>query len=132
MAEATLIVETQSLSRLARPGQVDGRRNRHCQEHRTSCNQEREHRSIPFSRQGHDEVDTNVAGERCELFHTMHTVVAPKTPATACLGALPRNSMANHPPERPRPSGDFFVRFSPGCRPRHGMTHTATCRGSTG
>ena len=31
MAEPTLIVETQSLSRLARPGQIDGRRNRHCQ-----------------------------------------------------------------------------------------------------
>ena len=65
-----------SLSRLARPGQIDGRRNRHCQEHRTSCNQEREHRSIPFSHQGHDGVDTNVAGERSELFHTIHPVVA--------------------------------------------------------
>jgi hypothetical protein len=37
-----------SLSRLARPGQIDGRRNRHCQEHRTSGNQEREHRSTPL------------------------------------------------------------------------------------
>ena len=57
-----------SLSRLARPGQIDGRRNRHCQEHRTSGNQEREHRSLPFSRRGHDEADADVAVNALNCF----------------------------------------------------------------
>jgi hypothetical protein len=69
---------------------------------------------VLFSRQGHDEADADVAGERSELFHTIHPVVARILQRPRAWARCPEIRWPTIHRSGPRPTGDFFVRSALG------------------